>query len=302
MRYVMFSGSGLEAPRLGILRGEKVVDLQVLIGDTTTVPQSLLALVEAGPDTWQTVAHSAQAALAEGPPSRATHGVGTITWHAPIPRPRKNVMCLGLNYTNHIAEGAKARGQELRIPEVPVIFTKAPTAVNGPYDDVSAHSDVSAQMDWEAELGLVIGTGGVNISRAEALSHVFGYTVINDITARDLQFSHKQWFRGKSLDGCCPMGPCVVTADEFGNPQAKRVSSRVNGVTKQDASTSAMLFPVAAIVEMLSRGMTLEPGDVISTGTPEGVGFGRKPPEFLHAGDLVEVEVEGIGTLRNRIV
>jgi len=158
------------------------------------------------------------------------------------------------------------------------------------------------QVDWEAELGVIIGIGGRNIPRDRALRHVFGYTVINDVSARDLQMAHGQWFKGKSLDGSCPMGPYLVTADEFGDPQGKRLMCRVNGVTKQDASTADMIFPVASIIEWLSKGLTLEAGDIIATGTPEGVGLGRTPPEFLADGDLVETEVEGIGVLRNRIV
>ena len=302
MRYVMFSGPGAPGPRLGVLWGDTVVDLQRLVGGSGTAPESLLELIEAGPDVWHAVADEAGTALTAGPPAGAAHASGDVRWHAPIPRPRKNVMCLGLNYASHIAEGARARGQELRVPKVPVIFTKAPTAVNGPYDDIPAHADVTSQVDWEAELAVIIGTGGAGIPRAAARDHVFGYTAINDVTARDLQFAHKQWFRGKSLDGFCPMGPCAVTADEFGDPQAKRVSLTVNGVVKQDASTSAMLFPVDIVIEALSKGMQLEPGDVISTGTPEGVGFGRTPPEFLQPGDVVEATVEGIGTLRNRVV
>jgi 2-keto-4-pentenoate hydratase/2-oxohepta-3-ene-1,7-dioic acid hydratase in catechol pathway len=142
----------------------------------------------------------------------------------------------------------------------------------------------------------------VNIGQADALRHVFGYTVINDLSAREVQQQHTQWFKGKSLDGFCPMGPVVVTADEFGDPQAKRLICRVNGVVKQDGSTADMIFPIDLIIEWLSKGLTLEPGDIIATGTPEGVGLGRTPPEFLRAGDVVESEVEGIGTLRNRIV
>jgi 2-keto-4-pentenoate hydratase/2-oxohepta-3-ene-1,7-dioic acid hydratase in catechol pathway len=302
MKYVMFSGADTPVPRLGILHRNDIVDFQTLIGDQDNVPHSLLALIDTGPDVWQALANSAQAALSAGPPTDAVYRASAVHWHAPIPRPRKNIMCLGLNYKSHIAEGAKARGQELRVPDAPVIFTKAPTAISGPYDDIPAHIKVTSQMDWEAELAFIIGIGGTDIPRAEARKHVFGYTAINDVTARDLQFSHKQWFRGKSLDGFCPMGPCVVTADEFGDPQDKRVSLKVNGVVKQDASTSAMLFPVDIIVETLSLGMRLEPGDVISTGTPEGVGFGRTPPEFLHPGDLVQVVVEGIGTLRNQVI
>ena len=156
-------------------------------------------------------------------------------------------------------------------------------------------------MDWEAELGVIVGVAGRNITRRDALTHVFGYTVINDVTARDLQAKHIQWFKGKSLDGFAPMGPFIVTADEFGNPQGKRISCRVNGVTKQDANTKDMIFPVDVILETLSHGLTLEPGDIISTGTPEGVGMGRTPPEFLNDGDVVETDVEGIGVMRNRI-
>jgi 2-keto-4-pentenoate hydratase/2-oxohepta-3-ene-1,7-dioic acid hydratase in catechol pathway len=190
----------------------------------------------------------------------------------------------------------------MKIPTVPVIFTKAPTAVSGPFDDIHVDRQLTRQVDWEVELGVVIGTTSRNIPKADALRHVFGYTVINDVSARDLQQQHIQWFKGKSLDGFCPMGPVVVTADEFGDPQAKRLQLRVNGVTKQDGSTANMIFPVDVIVEWLSKGLTLEAGDVIATGTPEGVGMGRTPQEFLQNGDVIESEVEGIGTLRNRIV
>ena len=151
------------------------------------------------------------------------------------------------------------------------------------------------------ELGAIIGKTGRNIPKSDALSHIFGYTVINDVSARDLQQQHMQWFKGKSLDGFCPMGPLVVTADEFGDPQTKQLQLRVNGVTKQDASTAKMIFAVDVIIEWLSKGLTLEAGDIIATGTPEGVGMGRTPQEFLANGDVLETEVEGIGTLRNRI-
>jgi 2-keto-4-pentenoate hydratase/2-oxohepta-3-ene-1,7-dioic acid hydratase in catechol pathway len=190
----------------------------------------------------------------------------------------------------------------MKLPDVPIFFTKAATSVSGPYDSIPWDRSATQQIDYEAELGVIIGTGGKNISRERALSHVFGYTVINDVSARDLQFGHKQWFKGKSLDGFCPMGPLVVTADEFGDPQRKRITLRVNGETRQDATTGDMLFSVAAIIEQLSRGMTLEPGDIIATGTPEGVGLGRTPPVYLEHGDVVETEIEGIGLLRNRVV
>jgi 2-keto-4-pentenoate hydratase/2-oxohepta-3-ene-1,7-dioic acid hydratase in catechol pathway len=199
-------------------------------------------------------------------------------------------------------ESAAARGREAKIPEVPVFFSKTPTAVTGPYDDVPWDRSATGQVDYEAELGVIIGIGGKNIPRTRALGHVFGYTVVNDVSARDVQLKHMQWHKGKSLDGFCPMGPWVVTADAFGDPQAKRISLRLNGETRQNANTRDMIFPVAVCIEWLSRGMTLEPGDVIATGTPEGVGLGRTPPEYMKDGDVFETDIEGIGVMRNRLV
>jgi 2-keto-4-pentenoate hydratase/2-oxohepta-3-ene-1,7-dioic acid hydratase in catechol pathway len=208
---------------------------------------------------------------------------------------------MGLNYLAHARESGAARGKDPKLPTHPVLFTKAPTTVTGPHDEVPVDWSVTNQVDWEVELGVIIGTTGRNIARGDALRHVFGYTVINDLSAREVQMQHMQWFKGKSLDHFCPMGPLVVTADEFGDPQRARLKTRVNGITKQDATTADMIFPVDAIIELLSKGLTLEAGDIIATGTPEGVGLGRTPPEYLKDGDVVETEVEGIGTLRNRI-
>ena len=296
MRYATFSLTSDPAPRLGIVRGDRLVDFAALAGGRWpgTVPSTLLALIQQGPDAWQ---RAGELAGGDGP----SHAASEVRWHAPIPRPLKNVFCVGRNYAAHVREGAAAMKHDAKLPEVPVFFTKAPTAVNGPFDDVPRHRGVMEQMDWEVELGVIIGHAGRNIARADARGHVFGYTVINDITARDLQQRHTQWFKGKSLDGSCPMGPLVVTADELGDPQATRVSLRVNGVTKQDASTADMIFPVDTIIEWLSKGLTLEPGDIIATGTPEGVGMGRTPQEWLQDGDVVESEVAGIGVMRNRV-
>jgi 2-keto-4-pentenoate hydratase/2-oxohepta-3-ene-1,7-dioic acid hydratase in catechol pathway len=296
MKYATFSLVSDPGPRLGLVRRDHVVDLTAAFGRSWPgAPSTLLALIQAGPDAWQ----RADAADTDGAPS---HPLSAIRWHAPIPRPAKNVFCLGRNYAAHAREAAQARGQEVKIPTVPVIFTKAPTSVIGPFDDIAVDRTVTQQVDWEVELGAVIGTRGRNISRGDAIRHVFGYTVINDLSARDLQQQHMQWFKGKSLDGFCPMGPVLVTAGEFGNPQAKRLQLRVNGATKQDSSTANMIFPVDVIIEWLSKGLTLEAGDVIATGTPDGVGMGRTPQEFLNDGDIVETEVEGIGTMRNRVV
>jgi 2-keto-4-pentenoate hydratase/2-oxohepta-3-ene-1,7-dioic acid hydratase in catechol pathway len=298
MKFATFSPGADGAPRLGLVRGDLMVDVAAAAGaDWPDAPSSLVALIHAGPDAWQ---RAARAAASAG--DRHTHPLSSIRWHAPVPRPAKNVFCLGANYLAHAKESAQARGREMKIPTVPVIFTKASTAVSGPFDDVAVDRTATQQVDWEVELGVVIGRAGRNIAKADALSHVFGYTVINDLSARDVQQQHLQWFKGKSLDGFCPMGPVVVTADEFGDPQNKRLQLRVNGTTKQDGNTSNMIFPVDVIIEWLSKGLTLEAGDVIATGTPEGVGMGRTPQEFLQSGDVVETEVEGIGVLRNKIV
>jgi len=225
----------------------------------------------------------------------------TSTLLAPIPKPKRNIFCVGLNYIEHAREGARAAGRELKLPSVPMFFTKATNAVNGPFNDIPFEARVSAQIDWEVELGVVIGRRGKNISAAEAMRYVFGYTIVNDVSARDLQTAHGQFFKGKSLDGACPMGPWIVTADEIPDPHALPLRCRVNGVTKQDSNTNDMIFKIPALIESLSLGMTLEPGDVIATGTPEGVGFARKPPEFLQPGDVVECEVEGVGVIRNKV-
>jgi 2-keto-4-pentenoate hydratase/2-oxohepta-3-ene-1,7-dioic acid hydratase in catechol pathway len=297
MKYALFSLVSDPVPRLGLVRADHVVDLATIATRSwPEAPSTPLGLIQAGPAAWQRMATIAGDAGSATPIPAAS-----VRWHAPIPRPTKNVFCLGLNYVAHAKESSQARGREVKIPTVPVIFTKAPTTVSGPFDDISVDRQATQQVDWEVELGVVIGTGGRNISKANALTHVFGYTVINDLSARDLQQQHMQWFKGKSLDGFCPMGPMLVTADEFGDPQNKRLQLRVNGATKQDGSTANMIFPVDVIIEWLSKGLTLEPGDVIATGTPEGVGMGRTPQEFLQNGDVIETEIEGIGVLRNRI-
>jgi len=257
----------------------------------------LLDLIDAGPDAWTRMAD----AINSGAPASAGYGFQQVRWHAPIPRPRKNIFCLGLNYVSHMIESSAARGRDAKIPEVPVFFSKAPTTVNGPYDPVPWDRSATEQVDYEAELGVIIGRGGKDILRDRALEHVFGYTIINDVSARDVQLKHMQWFKGKSLDGFCPMGPFIVTADEFGDPQTKRIALRLNGETRQTSTTAHMIFPVNVIIEFLSRGMTIDAGDIIATGTPEGVGLGRKPPEYMNDGDVMETEVEGIGTLRNTL-
>ena len=220
---------------------------------------------------------------------------------SPIPRTRKNVFCVGWNYLEHFEEGGAKLEDKRELPKWPVFFSKAPTAINGPYDAIPYDANVSTQLDWEVELGVIIGKGGKNISEADAMSHIFGYTVINDVTWRDIQRRHGgQWDKGKSLDGTCPMGPCIVTADAI-DPTNLNLECRVSGVVKQKSNTKHLYFKIPRLIHDLSLGQTLEAGDVISSGTPEGVGFARTPPEFMKAGDLLETEIEGIGVMRNPI-
>ncbi|MDH3281747.1 MAG: fumarylacetoacetate hydrolase family protein [Gammaproteobacteria bacterium] len=259
--------------------------------------RDVLAFIEAGPGRWR---EFAQALSGLADQSRVDRGRVTIV--APIPRPRKNIMCLGWNYAEHAAESAAAAQREVKLPEYPIIFTKSVTSVTGPEAAVPHDPEVTTELDWEVELGVIIGTGGKRITAEDALDHVFGYTVINDLSARDLQFRHKQFFLGKSLDAACPMGPCIVTADELADPQDLDLKCWVNGELKQDSNTRHQIFDIRRVIATLSLGMTLEPGDIIATGTPSGVGFARTPPEFLSAGDVVECEVAGIGRLRNPIV
>jgi len=303
MRYATFSLANEGRTRLGVARGDTLIDVhELLSAGADGIPRTLSELISQGRSSWERLGHQINQAIASGLPPSATYRADAVRWHAPTGRPVKNVVCLGLNYISHAKESAQARGREFKIPEAPVFFTKAPTSVTGPNDPIPWDSSVTAQLDYEAELGVVIGIAGKDIPRARALDHVFGYTVINDVSARDLQKTHLQWFKGKSLDGFCPIGPVIVTADEFGDPQSKKISLRVNGVEKQNSTTANMIFGVDAIIESLSRGLTIEPGDFIATGTPEGVGLARTPQEFLEDGDLVETEVEGIGVLRNRVV
>ena len=302
MRYVTFSTDDNSLPRLGVAAGDRVVDLQTVAAavGAEPPPDALLDLIRGGPAMWHGVADMIRRAGTKlggaGFPMR------DIRWHAPIPRPPKNVFCVGRNFVGHAEEGARARGVPVTLPTVPMFFTKAPTTVIGPYDDVPWHQSATQQVDWEVELTAVVGVPGSNITRQAALDHIFGYTIVNDVTARDLQNAHGQFFKGKSLDGSCPMGPSIVTADEFGDPHAKDLALRVNGVVKQQGNTRDMIFRVDVLIESLSHGLTLEAGDLIATGTPEGCGFARTPPEFLQAGDIMETEVEGIGAMRNRIV
>ena len=228
------------------------------------------------------------------------HGIDDVEIKAPILRPRKNIVCLGLNYAEHVREGGHNKGQERPLPQNPIYFTKAPTTVVGPFDGI-VYPRATEKLDYEVELAIVIGREGKYISKDEVYDHVAGYTVFNDVTARDLQRLHAQWFKGKSLDTFAPMGPYIVTPEEVGDPQDLDIWLKVNDEVRQSSNTSNMIFDVKTLVSILSEGITLEVGDIIATGTPSGVGSSH-PSGFLKVGDVVETGVEKIGILRNRVV
>jgi len=230
-------------------------------------------------------------------PTRFKYAFSNIEWLAPIPRTPKNVICVGKNYADHVAEmGSEAP------PEKLIIFTKAPTAIAADEQELPVHADVTSHLDYEGELAVVISKRGKNIPKQQAYDYVFGYTIANDITARDVQTAHGQYFLGKSFDGSCPMGPYVVTKDEIPNPQNLSVVTKVNEEVRQNDNTSSMIFKIDELIAEISRFMTLEPGDVIMTGTPAGVGKGFNPPIFLKKGDTVKISIEGIGTLANSFI
>ena len=221
---------------------------------------------------------------------------------APIPVPGKNVFCVARNYVEHIAEGERAQNTKIGVTEHPVFFTKPPTSIVPPGGDVLIFPSMSQAVDYEVELAVVIGKPGRNISKTDAMDHVFGYTILNDITARDIQRRHGgQYFKGKSLDGSCPLGPIIVTADEVGDPHALSIGLTVNGEQRQDGHTGDMIFDIPTLIASLSEGMTLEPSDIIATGTPSGVGYAMDPPQSLRDGDIIVCEVAGIGTLSNTV-
>ena len=293
MKFVTFTVGG-NVPRVGAFDSAgRVVDLCAVEID---FPLSMLDLIREG----ETAYDRAREILIDAPArARLTpHGVRLM---APIQRPTKNVFCVGRNYKEHVDEGYRARGTEIVYPKAPQFFTKAPTAVAGPDEVVYLDPKVTQKFDYEAELGVVIGSGGKNIAEADALDAIFGFTIINDLTARDLQRHHDQWFKGKSLDRSCPMGPCIVHRSAIGNPQDLGLQLTVNGELRQKSRTSNMIFSIPKIIADLSLGMTLEPGDIIATGTPQGVGFAMEPPCFLADGDEVVIDIEQIGQLRNRI-
>jgi 2-keto-4-pentenoate hydratase/2-oxohepta-3-ene-1,7-dioic acid hydratase in catechol pathway len=280
MKLVSYEHTGKKA--IGALVGDQIAQLS-----EAGFAMSMRQLIEAGPETWQKVAQVVTAG------SCSTLPLAAVKLLAPVGDPTK-VVAIGLNYRDHAAE------QNVPLPKAPLIFAKFPSSVSGPTDEIVWDPALTNSVDYEVELGVVLGRKARRVSEAEALDYVFGYTVIDDVSARDLQFSDKQWVRAKSLDTFCPSGPVIVTADEIPDPQALKVRCLVNGNVMQNSSTTQMVFGVRELVSHCSQAFTLLPGDLIATGTPSGVGTFRKPPFYLKDGDLVVTEVEGIGRLENR--
>ncbi|QJF53224.1 fumarylacetoacetate hydrolase family protein [Roseobacter ponti] len=261
---------------------------------------SMLHLIEGGADALAALS----GLIADAEAGKHSHAIvaSNASLRAPIPTPRKNVFCVGRNYAEHIAEGNRAQKQNIGVTEHPVFFTKPPTSIVPPDGHVLIFPTVSESTDYEVELAVIIGSAGRNIPKASAMDHVFGYTILNDITARDVQRRHGgQYFKGKGFDGSCPLGPWIETADAIPDPHALSIGLKVNGEQRQDGNTADMIFDIPTLISSLSEGMTLEPGDIIATGTPSGVGYAMEPPRFLKDGDTVVCEIQGIGTLSNNV-
>ncbi|MFI4895877.1 MAG: fumarylacetoacetate hydrolase family protein [Steroidobacterales bacterium] len=267
-------------------------------GETVDL-SSMLAIVRAGEPAIAACRRLVQRATGSG---SQLLPLSAVTLLAPLPRLTRNAFCVGRNYIDHVKEGAAAMNRDLKLPEAPQFFSKATNTLIGPNADVRLDTKVTRRLDYEVELAVVIGRGGRDIARAAAFEHIFGYTIANDVTARDLQRRHDQWFKGKSLDTYLPLGPWIVDRDEIGDPTSLELSMTVNGQERQRAHVAQMIFDIPLIIASLSAGLTLEPGDVIATGTPSGVGFAMTPPQYLRGGDEMIARIDRIGELRNRIV
>jgi len=288
----------LENGQLGALVEDTAVDL-VAAAEALNVElaaNTLLGLVEAGETATQAAWALAEKATVQNVACRA---YADVTPLAPIPVPLRNILCLGKNYQEHAEEVAKKMKTSADKPPVPIIFTKAVTSVIGPEASIPAYEELTSKLDYEAEVGLIIGKTGTNIAPEDAWDYVYGYTAINDVSARDLQKSHFQWFRAKSLDGFCPMGPVVVHRSIMPEPKDIRIKCFVNGEERQNDTFDNLIFDVPAMISKMSAGMTLQAGDIIATGTPAGVGMGFTPSKYLKSGDEVVVDVTGVGPLRN---
>nr|ELR5113796.1 fumarylacetoacetate hydrolase family protein [Providencia stuartii] len=301
MRLITYRSDITAAARLGAIVGNQVVDLARLAEEQGQyLPDNMLDFIDLGPQGVRSGTDLLEAYQGHFPAGTAWP-VQNVKILAPIPRPRKNIFGIGLNYVEHVAESSRTLDTSKELPKEPVIFSKPPTTVIGPDDAIEHNAKITQQLDWEVELAVIMGTRAKRVLEADALDYVFGYSLMIDMSARDCRRAG-QWIYSKGQDTYAPFGPCIVTADEIPDPHSLNLSLKVNGVTKQDSNTRHMLFNVNALIADISKGITLEPGDIIATGTPEGVGAGRSPQEWVWPGDVIEAYVEKIGELRHPVV
>ncbi|PRD43637.1 FAA hydrolase family protein [Phyllobacterium phragmitis] len=301
MKLVTYRAAAAAEGRLGVVWGGLVIDVERL-GDVVgeEFPTSMLDLIDQGPDALAALARAIADTDGKRPTGIAVP-VENVKMLAPIPRPRKNIFGIGLNYVEHVAESARSLDTSKELPDKPVVFSKPPTAVIADGEPIQHNAAMTQQLDWEVELAVIIGKRATRIGKEDAMSHVFGYSVINDVSARDNRRAG-QWIFSKGQDSYAPFGPAIVTADEIIDPHNLVLWLKKNGEEKQRSNTKFLLFDIPTLIADLSSGMTLEPGDIIATGTPSGVGAGRDPQEFMWPGDVVECGVDGIGVLRNPVV
>ncbi|MBR1216860.1 fumarylacetoacetate hydrolase family protein [Bradyrhizobium sp. U87765 SZCCT0131] len=301
MRLVTYRATVESEARLGVIVGDLVVDVEAISAKAgLLLPSSMLTFIDLGPSGLETLEE-----ILEGQDGRFPAGtalpLANVRLLAPIPRPRKNIFGIGLNYVEHVAESARTLDTSKDLPKQPVIFSKPPTAVIGPNEAIEHNKAITQQLDWEVELAVIMGRTARRVTEADALNYVFGYSVMIDISARDNRRAG-QWIYSKGQDTYAPFGPCIVTTDEIPDPHNLDLWLTVNGETKQKSNTRHMLFKVPLLIADISAAMTLEPGDIIATGTPDGVGAGRTPQEWLWPGDVVEAGVDGIGRIRHPVV
>lgn len=300
MKLLTYKTNDNEEQRLGFIHNNQVIDMEDF-GEVSNfpLPSTMLELIDMGFELVEELndmlADTESAFLEE-----IAYGLDEVIFLAPIPKPRKNIIGIGLNYTEHVAESARTLDTTGKLPQKPIIFSKPPTTVTATNTDIIKNTKLTSQLDWEVELAVVIGKKGKYVPNADAMDYVFGYTVINDVSARDCR-REGQWIVSKGQDTFAPMGPILVTKDEIKNPHDLNLSLTVNGIEKQKANTKFLLFNINDLIEDLSTVFTLEPGDIIATGTPSGVGAGRDPQEWLYDGDVIEATVEGIGTIVNTV-
>ena len=300
MKLLTYALKEIYEPRLGFIHNNQVIDMEDF-GEISNfpLPKTMLELIDLGFE----LVEELNDMIAETDPTffeEIAYELDEVTFLAPIPKPRKNIIGIGLNYTEHVAESARTLDTTGKLPQKPIIFSKPPTTVTATNTEVIKNTKLTEQLDWEVELAVVIGKKGKYVAKEDAMDYVFGYTVINDISARDCR-REGQWIVSKGQDTFAPMGPILVTKDEIENPHNLNLTLKVNGIEKQHANTNFMLFKINDLIEDLSTVFTLEAGDIIATGTPAGVGAGRSPQEWLYDGDVVEATVEGIGTIVNTV-